>query len=77
MRHLPVLVSGLRAYRAPSTVTVFSEISETRVELTVGCKISGTRYDARIHRAVSGQDHPTEPDYLAISKLARATIANT
>ena len=27
-------------------------------------------------RAVSGQDHPTEPDDLAISKLARATIAN-
>ena len=27
-------------------------------------------------RAVSGQDHPTEPDYLAISKLARATIAS-
>src|SRR6266576_4187550 len=28
-------------------------------------------------RAVSGQNHPTEPDYLAISKLARATTNNT
>ena len=28
------------------------------------------------NRAVSGQDHPTEPDDLAISKLARATIAS-
>src|SRR6266567_8952079 len=28
-------------------------------------------------RSVSGQNHPTEPDYLAISKLARATTNNT
>ena len=27
-------------------------------------------------RSVSGQNHPTEPAYLAISKLARATIAS-
>ena len=27
-------------------------------------------------RSVSGQNHPTEPDYLALSKLARATIAS-
>ena len=30
----------------------------------------------QISRAVSGQDYPTEPDDLAISKLVRATIAN-
>ena len=27
-------------------------------------------------RSVSRQNHPTEPDYLAISQLARAIIAN-
>ena len=27
-------------------------------------------------RSVSGQNYPTEPDYLAISKLAQATITN-
>jgi len=43
------------------------------------CRFNGKSallFSWRTGRSVSGQNHPTEPDYLAISKLARATITN-